>query len=67
MKDWRAGEWMGLTQLRTMNATRLREMTMPAIVIGLKDEPPLAALVPYELFMEWQVILRAALQKAKGD
>lgn len=52
-------DWIGMTQLRTMNAARLRELEQPAIVRGRADEPPLAVLIPYALFMQWQEMIKS--------
>jgi len=54
---------VGLTTLRQLNATRLRDLEK--VLVIQDQEEPLAVVVPYALFMKMQAIV--LLKEHKGD
>jgi hypothetical protein len=50
--------FVGVTWLKIASAERLRDMDEP-VIICLHSQP-LAALVPYDLFMKWQKAIAEA-------
>lgn len=51
----RSNQCIGITQLRNVTATRLREQQGPLVVFTHSD--PVAVLVPYALYLSWQKTL----------
>jgi prevent-host-death family protein len=48
--------FVGLTWLKMANAERLRELDEPVLVCC--HSQPVAAVVPYELYLKWQEQLK---------
>jgi len=52
--------FIGISQLRVTNAAQLHELTRPEIV--MVQSQPVAVLVPYDLFMAAQALIRRVSQ-----
>lgn len=52
-------EWSGIAQFRSMNASRIRAATKPILITGPGSAKPIAALVPYDLYLQWQETIEA--------
>ena len=53
---------IGVSELRNMNATRLRALAEPLEICH--HNQPVRVLVPYALYMQWQDEFRAVTEQA---
>lgn len=57
-------EYMSLSKLRHMNADGLRALPAKPTVVMTAGAEPVATLVPYALFLQWQDLLSVHIEAA---
>ena len=55
---------VGVSSLRMFNAARLRELKEPVVICDFSE--PIAAIVPYALYLEWQQHLESVTAPTVG-